>query len=221
MQHHFDVDIAVRFGVLEAILLNHFDFWIQHNEANGVNFHDGAYWTFNSVKALQEIFPYVSERKIRYALDALKEADLIKTSNFNRDPRDRTTWYALTEKGKSILQNCQVHLVNLSNECGKSVQPLPYKDSDIYTDNKKTSKRFVPPTLEEIEEYVRERNSSVDPKKFYDYFTEGGWIDSKGKPVRSWKQKLITWESGSNGRKPNNADAPKSDKQWNIRYDNE
>lgn len=67
---------------------------------------------------------------------------------------------------------------------------------------KYTKKPFVPPTLQEVEEYCRERNSCVDPKRFYDYFStpdnEGRtWIDSKGNPVRNWKQKIIVWE-GSN-----------------------
>ena len=57
-------------------------------------------------------------------------------------------------------------------------------------------REFVPPTLEEVEEYVMERNSSVDPKMFYDYFTAGDWTDSKGNKVKNWKQKLITWEKG-------------------------
>lgn len=60
-----------------------------------------------------------------------------------------------------------------------------------------TPSRFVPPTLEEVTAYCRERNSPVDPKRFYDYFTTGNWKDAKGKPVKNWKQKLITWESNS------------------------
>lgn len=60
-------------------------------------------------------------------------------------------------------------------------------------------KSFVPPTLEEIEEYCKQRNSTVDPKQFYDYFTEGDWVDAKGQKVRNWKQKLITWEKGGYG----------------------
>ena len=72
------------------------------------------------------------------------------------------------------------------------------KDS-INTECKKPSgKVFVPPTLEEVEAYCRERNSPVDAKQFYDYFTAGNWYDSKGQKVRSWKQKLITWEKGGN-----------------------
>jgi DNA-binding transcriptional MerR regulator len=66
--------------------------------------------------------------------------------------------------------------------------------------NEKESKKFIAPTLEEVQEYCKERNNSVDPKKFYDYFDASGWIDSKGNSVRNWKQKIITWESNSNGK---------------------
>ncbi len=60
-------------------------------------------------------------------------------------------------------------------------------------------KTFIPPTLEEVQAYVASRGNRVDAQKFFDYFNEGGWIDSEGKPVKSWKQKVITWE-GNRGR---------------------
>ena len=53
---------------------------------------------------------------------------------------------------------------------------------------------FAPPTLEEVKAYVAEKGLSVDPQKFFDYFTVGHWIDSKGNPVKNWKQKLLTWD---------------------------
>ena len=56
-------------------------------------------------------------------------------------------------------------------------------------------KRFVPPTLEEVQAYCRDRNKHVDPKRFFDYYEQGGWKDSKGNSVKNWKQKLITWEN--------------------------
>lgn len=66
---------------------------------------------------------------------------------------------------------------------------------------KPRQKRFVPPTLEDVRAYCKERNSSVDPLKFFEYYTAGNWKDSKGNPVRNWKQKLITWERrDENGR---------------------
>lgn len=58
--------------------------------------------------------------------------------------------------------------------------------------------KFTPPTLEQIKEYARENGLNVDCDKFYTYFTtpdDSGrtWIDSKGNPVRNWKQKMLTW----------------------------
>ena len=71
MQHHFDVELAKQYGMVEAVLLNHFEYWIELNRANGKNYFEGRYWTFNSMKAFAEIFPYLSEKKIRNALVAL------------------------------------------------------------------------------------------------------------------------------------------------------
>lgn len=65
-------------------------------------------------------------------------------------------------------------------------------------DNKnKNKKEFVPPTIDEIQKYVSERKLQVDAKQFYDYFTEGKWIDSNGNAVKSWKQKILTWNNYS------------------------
>lgn len=58
-------------------------------------------------------------------------------------------------------------------------------------------KKFVPPTLEEIKNYVSERDLKVNAEQFYNYFTEGNWIDSKGNAVKSWKQKILTWDGYS------------------------
>ena len=49
-----------------------------------------------------------------------------------------------------------------------------------------------PPTLQQVIEYCQEKQLAVDPEWFYNYFEAGDWIDSKGSPVKSWKQKLWT-----------------------------
>lgn len=58
-----------------------------------------------------------------------------------------------------------------------------------------TTKHFKKPTLEEVKEYCLLRNNGVDPKKFIDFYEANNWTDSKGNKVKSWKQKVITWES--------------------------
>lgn len=75
------------------------------------------------------------------------------------------------------------------------------KSSTKGSNTKRSStKEFTPPTLEEIQQYCKERKNNVDSKKFFDYYEADNWIDSKGNPVRNWKQKVITWE-GRNGGK--------------------
>jgi len=65
------------------------------------------------------------------------------------------------------------------------------------------TKKFIPPTLEEIKNYCLERKNSVDYQRFYDYYNAGGWKDSKGKPIKNWKQKIIAvWEKKAEGNKP-------------------
>lgn len=105
MQHSFDIDLAVEYGVLEAVILNNLDFWISKNEANEVNFHEGRYWTFNSVRAFQDLFPYATNRKIANALKKLEDRGVIMTGNFNKNPIDRTTWYTFTDYGMQIVHD--------------------------------------------------------------------------------------------------------------------
>jgi predicted phage replisome organizer len=70
---------------------------------------------------------------------------------------------------------------------------------------KRTAVKFVPPTLEEVEAYAASRQSTVDPRRFFEYFNtpdaQGrSWRDSKGNPVKNWKQKFLTWEGRDGGK---------------------
>ena len=56
------------------------------------------------------------------------------------------------------------------------------------------------PTLEEVREYIKEKGYSVNAEAFFNYFNEGEWLDSKGQPVKNWKQKVITWANQSGGK---------------------
>ena len=84
------------------------------------------------------------------------------------------------------------------------------EESESNTKEKRAGARERPPTLEEIEKYCRECNSTVDPQKFFEYFEAGGWKDSKGQPVRNWKQKLLTWEKYDQGKNSGKTENPKN-----------
>lgn len=134
MIHSFDTYVAKKYGIPAAILLQHFAFWIAKNEANDQNYYDGNYWTYNSVKAFETLFPYLSTMQIRSALKKLVDEGLVITGNYNQMKYDRTLWYALTEKGKSICYNDKIHLLNLTNGSDENNKPIPDIIPDINTD---------------------------------------------------------------------------------------
>lgn len=82
------------------------------------------------------------------------------------------------------------------------------RDKEISTNVlTKKVKKFIPPTLDEIESYISEKNLTVCGRAFLDYFETGDWVDSKGQKVRNWKQKLLTWEKNGGGKR-NRVDKP-------------
>lgn len=48
------------------------------------------------------------------------------------------------------------------------------------------AKRFTPPTLAEVQSYVAERHSPVDPQEFIDFYESKGWMVGKT-PMKNWK----------------------------------
>ena len=147
MQHHFEPSLAVKYGLVEAILLNHFEYWIELNRANEKNFYEGRYWTFNSMKALQEIFPYLSEKKIRNALKNLQEEGLLLTGNFNRSAYDRTLWYAFSDLADSILPKGQMEANERANGFTQKGEPIPNNNTYNNTDNNTNNKADCPSTI--------------------------------------------------------------------------
>lgn len=63
MIHNFDINIAEKYGINAAIILQNMYYWIEKNRANEKHFHDGYYWTYNSLKAFEELFPYMSTKQ--------------------------------------------------------------------------------------------------------------------------------------------------------------
>lgn len=205
MIHIFDTDIAVKYGVNAAVLLQNLGFWIKQNEANETNFFDGTYWTYNSRRAYRELFPYMSERQIDTAFRKLIDDGLVITGNYNKVAYDRTLWYALTQKGKCILHFDGMENTEMSNGKSQNVKPIPNintnQNTNINTDDcdaqaKTRTTRFTPPTLEEVRSYCIERNNNVDAQRFVDYYTSNGWQVGKNR-MKDWRAAVRTWERNS------------------------
>lgn len=75
--------------------------------------------------------------------------------------------------------------------------------------NNPKRKRFVKPTLSEIEQYCIERNNNVNAEQFFDYYESNGWRVGKNS-MKDWKAAVRTWER-SEYRKANSKKSSKED----------
>ena len=134
-RHSFDPDIAKQVGVNAAVIFSNICWWCERNAVKGRNIHDGNAWTFNSIKVMEDLFGYLTQRQIRHAVQKLEDAGLIEAGNFNRDNRDRTKWYSLKIDTEAFYNFVSPHLTKLSTPTfDKIVKPLP----DVKEDSKHT-----------------------------------------------------------------------------------
>lgn len=55
-------------------------------------------------------------------------------------------------------------------------------------------KGFIPPTIQEVTEYVEKNSINVDPEYFITYYGKLKWHDAYGNPIKNWKNKLRNCE---------------------------
>lgn len=136
--HTFNTEIAKKFGVPEAVVLWNLSYWQNKNQANNTNYHDGRYWTYNSVAAFSKIFDYLSSKQISRILLKLEKEKAIVSGCYNTMKIDRTKWYSVEIEImnihglNSILPNEEKQRTKLSNAKDKIVQcNLPNGEMDF------------------------------------------------------------------------------------------
>ena len=145
MNHSFNVEVATKYGMLEAVLLENINFWVAKNKANEKNFYDGFYWTYNSITALSKLFPYASRATIFRALHNLEDDLLIIAGNYNKVASDKTKCFNFTKKGELLLNGTEACQPESNAGSGNNAfqnettlfqneTTLPYINTDINPD---------------------------------------------------------------------------------------
>ena len=151
MEFSFNVEFANRYGIDEAIMIKSFQFWIRLNKANGNNFNDGKYWTYNTNKSLTLYFSFWSEKQVRRIIESLVDKGILLKGNYNKIGYDRTIWYAFTnedlylsdnfhlpdngldQKGNTILPNGQMDIPKRANRFAQKGEPIPVANQVLKT----------------------------------------------------------------------------------------
>lgn len=76
--------------------------------------------------------------------------------------------------------------------------------SDTKVSNIKKEKRFVKPTVEQIDEYVKQNGCHIDAETFFNYYESKGWVVGKS-PMKNWQAAVRTWEKTWKSNHPQQA----------------
>jgi len=71
-----------------------------------------------------------------------------------------------------------------------------YNSTNIQAPDKPANKNFIPPTIEEVQEYFTTKNIDLDAEEFIAYYEARGWV-SKGSKIKSWKACVTTWKKNA------------------------
>ena len=68
-----DKELATILGLNEALVLQQLNYWIEINKKNKRNFHEGKYWTYNTINEWQEEFPFWSTSTVKRTFKKLRD----------------------------------------------------------------------------------------------------------------------------------------------------
>jgi len=157
MNHSFDIENAKKYGVIEAVILENMLHWLSVNKANETNIHDGKVWTYNSVQAYSRLFPYLTPKQIRRAIDSLVDENAIVKGEYNKANYDKTSWYSVPDE--SILAIGPKGQMDSPKRADRSVQngkPIPDINTSVNTDTHKTATRAASPHVNDILKIIYE-----------------------------------------------------------------
>ena len=108
---------------------------------------------------------------------------------------------AISDVRRNARLNKTEQTITNDNKTEQTESNLPKEKEKEKENKKEKEKRFIPPTVEEVAEYCKERGNSINPQYFVDYHIARDWILSNGKKMKDWKATIRTWEGNNYNRK--------------------
>ena len=189
--------VAIQYGLEEAIFLDSIVHWYRVNRAEGRNFRDGRWWTYNTIKAFDALFPWWSSKQIRRIIDSCKSQGALLTGDYNQDRRDRTVWYTpsdkvlelygLAETDKSICPDGQMQKPEPASSCAQTGTALPCSNTHVGT----YSPPYIPPAGGSPPEGKTRRRKRDSPEPYKPEWFDAFWAkyprkDNKQVAFAAW-----------------------------------
>ena len=152
----------------------------------------------------------VSVSAIAKGLQALADANIITLYAVNNEPY---LYFPAWEKEQTIRAKKSKFpppddLQTSASNCMQvnANAPVFVFENTKYENARGDKKRFTPPTLAEVQSYVAERHSPVDPQGFIDFYEAKGWMVGKT-PMKDWKAACRNAESWERWQRTENKSA--------------
>ena len=89
--------------------------------------------------------------------------------------------------------------------------PETETETETYTES--DSKRFTPPTLNQVSDYILLKSLNVDPQRFIDFYQSKNWMVGKNK-MKDWQASLRNWGRNTGVNQNQSFIEQHSDRSW-------
>lgn len=137
--------------------------------------------------------------------------DLLKISNWEKyqnvegmekireQTRNRVANYRAKQKQIECNVTCnatvtQGNAIDIDKDIEEDIKNknIDIRDKSIEKDSANKAKRFIKPTIEEVQNYILENNLNVNSTYWYDYYESNGWKVGRN-PMKDWKACIRRW----------------------------
>lgn len=146
--------------------------------AEGVGYYEGLKWKEPNVKTIKSILDWMVKNQM-ITLQGNTLGSIVTVAKWEEYQKIKDKGNAKETRKKHDLDTNNNGKQELNNE-------------DIESSPKR--KRFVPPTIDEVSEYVKEKGYTVNAQTFVDYNESKGWMVGKSK-MKDWKAAVRTWQN--------------------------
>lgn len=133
-----------------------------------------------------------------------KKIDPVIWSKFTTDEDGLFYNQRMDEEIETRRKHTDKQRENVSKRWAKTdTKPIPNayqidtKSIPLGNGNGNGNKRNIPPLIDDVKDYCKERNNGVDPNVWYDFYSSKNWMIGKNK-MTDWKAAVRTWEAKRN-----------------------
>ena len=135
----------------------------------------------------------LSAQQVRTALKKLeKSGEINKQSTSRYSIITVKNWKVYQTNNKQITNEQQTDNNQITTKQEERIEQL-LKEVVVIGKQPRQQKKFIPPSIEEVREFCKERNNGIDAERFWHYYNSKGWKIGK-EPMKKWQSAVITWE---------------------------